>query len=447
MASIPHSAEKDIESSASSTDMLDTMNFPASKPESQAIEDNSTPPPPAKDEEGTLLAWSQVLMSHLVSFNAWGYLNSFGLFQAYYTTTLLPSVTPSTISWIGSVQILLSFLVGSVSGRALDAGYLRHVLFLGSVLQLVGIMTTSVSSKYWHLLLAQGICKGLGDGLMFCPAVAVVPTYFVKRRRALAMSLAASGTATGGMVFPVMARELMPRIGFAWTVRAMGLVVLVNAVVILALARAKPAGTEKRPWFEWRAFREREYALFCVGMFLNWWALYFAFFYISAFAKTQLNIDTSTSLVLLLLINAVGLPGRIVFGLLSDRFLGPLRTLIPVALCTSILFYSWAAVHSLSGLYAFCALYGFFGSAIQGLFPASCASLTTDLRTIGARTGMCFAVVSIAALTGSPIGGALVQLHGRYLDAQMFGGSSLLAGSAALVAAYWVSVSRRKVDV
>lgn len=159
-------------------------------------------------------------------------------------------------------------------------------------------------------------------------------------------------------------------------------------------------------------------------------------FQVSAFAKAILGVDTSTSLTLLLLMNAIGGPSRVIFGLVADRLLGPLCTLIPVAFCTGILFYSWAGVESLGSLYAFCVLYGFFCAAIQGLFPAACASLTTDMKSIGARTGMCFAVVSFATLTGPPIGGALIQINdGTYLYAQVFGGSALMAGTLALTAA------------
>lgn len=112
-------------------------------------------------------------------------MNSFGLFQAYYTTTL-PSIPPSSISWIGSLQIFPTFGIGIVSGRALDAGYLRAVVITGCTLQVVAIMTASLASaSYWQLLLTQGLCKGLGDGLLFCPVVANAPTYFPQIRAGL----------------------------------------------------------------------------------------------------------------------------------------------------------------------------------------------------------------------------------------------------------------------
>lgn len=67
-------------------------------------------PPP----DGGLQAWTQALMGHLVVFNTWGYINSFGVFQTYYVSAL--NQTPSAISWLGSIQIFLLFAIGSVSG-------------------------------------------------------------------------------------------------------------------------------------------------------------------------------------------------------------------------------------------------------------------------------------------------------------------------------------------
>lgn len=51
-------------------------------------------PPP----DGGLAAWCQVVMVHLIVFNTWGYVTSFGVFQTYYVTTLGHS--PSDISWV-----------------------------------------------------------------------------------------------------------------------------------------------------------------------------------------------------------------------------------------------------------------------------------------------------------------------------------------------------------
>ena len=228
--------------------------------------------------DGGLVAWSQVIAGHLVAFNSWGYVNSFGLFQAYYTLTL--SQAPSKISWIGSIQIFLTLFVGTFSGRAMDAGYYRHVAFAGLGLQVLGIFMTSLITEYWQLLLAQGICQGLGNGLVFPPTVALVSTYFVKKR-AVAISCMSCGTATGGIVFPLIARQLLDKLGFGWTIRVMGLIMLVNSVVALALARVRHTSRSTGPLIELSAFADFWYSLFGLGLLLACLGLYFGYYYVS----------------------------------------------------------------------------------------------------------------------------------------------------------------------
>ncbi len=236
--------------------------------------ENPGPPPDAG-----IVAWAQVAMCHLVVFNTWGYINSFGVFQTYYTASL--SVSPSAISWVGSVQIFLLFFIGTLSGRATDAGYFRHTMILGSILQLVGIFTTSLCVRYWHFFLSQGVCTGLGNGLVFCPALSLLATYFRPEKRSLAIAIGAAGSGTGGLVIPAIAQNLFPRIGFAWTVRVIGFVMLGIMSVVFALARPRLGARKTGPLIEWAALRELPFTLFSIGMFFVFWGLYFAFYYVS----------------------------------------------------------------------------------------------------------------------------------------------------------------------
>jgi MFS family permease len=120
------------------------------------------------------------------------------------------------------MQVWLTFVVGAFSGRMLDAGLFLPTFCVGVVLQVTGIFLMSLSTKYWQLVLTQGIMTGLGGGIFFCPAIGLVATYFSKRR-AIAVGITSTGNAAGGMIYPVLARELLGRIGFAWTARVLGL--------------------------------------------------------------------------------------------------------------------------------------------------------------------------------------------------------------------------------
>ena len=293
---------------------------------------------------------------------------------------------------------------------------------------------TSLSTKYWQLFLAQGICTGLGNGLLFCPTVSMVSTYF-GRNKSLAISITASGTATGGIVFPSIVQHLLPKIGFGWTVRVVGFVMLAVQVVALTFSKSRLPPRKSGPIVEWSAFRELPYCLFAIGMFLNFWGLYFAFYYIGSFGRDIIGISQTDSVNNLLILNGVGLFGRIIPGYLADHHFGPLNTLIPIVFVSALLLYCWAAISTRSGLIGFDVIYGLTAAAMQSLFPATLSSLTADLAKTGVRMGMIFSVVSFACLTGPPLAGALVQrLDGGYLYAQMFAGSVMMAGCATLLA-------------
>ena len=156
-----------------------------------------TEPPP----DGGFTAWSQVLVSHLLVVNGFGYISSFSLFESHWVTVLDRSA--SAVSWVGSMQMFLLFFVGTLSGRAMDAGFFRSLIYAGCTLQILGTFTTSACQRYWQLFLSQGVVNGLGNGLLFTPAVALVGTYFSKKR-ALALGFAACGAPVGGVVFPVV---------------------------------------------------------------------------------------------------------------------------------------------------------------------------------------------------------------------------------------------------
>ncbi|KAL4882347.1 major facilitator superfamily domain-containing protein [Aspergillus karnatakaensis] len=386
-------------------------------------------PPP----DGGFLAWSQVALAHMIIFNTWGYINSFGVFQSYYTESLGRS--PSDISWVGSIQIFLLFFIGTFSGRATDAGYFKVTLTIGALLELFSIFMTSLCTKYWQLFLAQGVGQGLGCGLMFCPTIALTPTYFSKNR-SLAIGIVASGSATGGLVFPAVVMRLLPRIGYGWTMRTLGFISLATLIPCLIGLRQRLPPRRSGPLVEWSAFKELPYSFFAIGMFLNFWGLYIGFFYIGSFSRDIIGVSTSTSINVLLLMNGIGLLGRVIPNKMADIYTGPLNMLIPFSFCTGLVALCWAGVHNLSGVYGFAAFYGLVAAGIQSLFPATLSTLTTDLKKMGARMGMIMSVVGVAALIGSPIAGALVQHgDGDYLYAQMFMGSVILAGTLCLTAA------------
>jgi len=239
-------------------------------------------PPP----DGGLNAWTQCACAWLVVFCTWGYANAFGAFQAYYINNL--NLDGSTVSWIGSINVFTLFFVSTFSGRALDAGLFLPVFAIGAVFQIVGIFTTSVSSTFWQLLLSQGLATGIGSGIFFCPSMGICATYFSKRR-GIAVALATSGNSVGGMIYPIIVTQLLPKIGYGWTVRVLGFLNLACLAVVFTFMRPRLPPRKAGPLLDYESFRDLPFMLFVAGIFCAMWSLYFTVYFVSVFGRYFLD--------------------------------------------------------------------------------------------------------------------------------------------------------------
>ncbi len=167
-------------------------------------------------------------------------------------------------------------------------------------------------------------------------------------------------------------------------------------------------------------------------------------FQIGVYGREIIGIRFEDSVSLLMVMNGVGIPGRLIPGLLADYFLGSLNLLCPFAALSGIAMLVWTGVRSVSGLWAFSAFYGFFAAGTQALFASALHALTADPRKAGVRMGMCLSFISFACLTGPPLAGVLIQQKdGEFLYAQVWAGGMLVCGSLTLVAARVAKVGFR----
>ena len=394
-------------------------------------------PPP----DGGVVAWTQAVLTHLVIFTTWGFINSFGLFQSYYVDNMQIG-TPSAVAWIGTIEVWILFNVGTFSGRATDAGFFRLTFCSGVVVSLIGIFMLSLCKTYWQVFLAQGVCMGFGFGLVFLPAITVVSTYFLKNRSA-ALGITVTGSATGGLVFPAIAQQMLPTHGFAWTVRVMGFVQMACLITCAIFLKPRLPPRKTGPIIEWAAFRETAYSLYLLCGFFFFWSVYIGFFFLTSYARNVIGISQASSLNLLLVLNGVGVVGRMGCNIFA-KYTGPINMLIPAIIATGIMGFGWIGVSSVTGLWVFTVIYGITAAALQGLWPVVLTSLTADPKKVGVRTGMGFAWVGFAVLTGPPIGGALQEINGgNFLYCQIFAGLTMFVSASLLVATRWAVLRQR----
>lgn len=366
-------------------------------------------------------------------FNSWGIVNTFGSYQAYYETELLSSWSPSSISWIGSIQAFLLLFVAALTGPIYDAGYFRALLLFGSFMLVLGQMMLSLAHAYWQVLLAQAFCIGIGTGALFVPSIAILSTYF-STRIGMAIGISASGSSFGGVIYPIMFHKLLPRLGFAWTTRILGFVILATMLIPNLVMRVRVLPPKSRSLFDLPAFLIPAYSIQVAGFFAGFMGLYMPFFYAQLYALQRHITNENLAFYLLAVMNSTSVFGRIVPNIFAD-ILGPFNVVIPCCLVSAVLCMCFIAVDSSAGIIVLMAFYGFFSGSFVSLPPTVIVQLSGDAREkIGTRLGQSFAFVSIGLLIGTPIGGAILDNKG--FDALWtFGGSMLFASAAFLIMA------------
>ncbi|KAL2142700.1 hypothetical protein VTI28DRAFT_788 [Corynascus sepedonium] len=416
------------------------------KPEERAAETGATPASPADSvPDGGLMAWLQVVGSAAILVNTWGMINTFGVFQAYYEAELLRTHSSSDISWIGSTQSALLFLVGVVAGPLYDAGYFRHLLIVGLFLIVLGQFMTSLCTAYWQVMLAQGIAMGIGMGLTFLPSAAILGQYF-SRHRALALGLSSVGSPIAGSVFPILFSRLQPRVGFGWATRAIAFILLGVSVIPIACMRTRvPPAARRRSLIDRSALRDAPYLLFVVGGVFAFLTLYVTFFYITLFATSRHVASDSFAPYLVTLLNAGSILGRIIPNALADRY-GSMNLITVCIFVSAVLVFGWLGIRDLGGAVVYALLYGAFSGGVVSLTPSVIVGLSPDMGRVGARMGMSFVVMGIAILVGTPIAGAILgsEEHPQWLGTQLYSAFGLLLATACFCVSRFLLYRRKR---
>lgn len=145
--------------------------------------------------EGGNKAWLSLLGASTAMFVSFGWVNCIALFQAEYETNQLKKYSPSTVSWITSMEckyelpevcksrfhinqyiVFFILFMSPLAGRMFDNYGPRLPVAIGTFMHVFGLMMTSLSKEYYQFALSQSVCSGIGASLIFTPCMTAVST-------------------------------------------------------------------------------------------------------------------------------------------------------------------------------------------------------------------------------------------------------------------------------
>jgi MFS family permease len=359
-------------------------------------------------------------------------MNAYGAFQTFYQLDFLKSQSSSAISWIGSTQGFLLFLISMAAGPVFDAGHLRLLLWVGSFFLVAGTLLVSLTSHYWQVFVTQAIMIGLGLGCLYLPAPAVVSQYFNKNT-ALAMSISSAGSAIGGVLYPIAFTHLEQNLGFGWAIRILGFLLLATSIPPVVLMRTKLPPKSSWSIIDQKALQDIPYLLLNLGLFFGFMGLYIVFYYIELFAIARTDISHDLAGYLLIILNLSSLPGRVIPGYYADK-IGSINVQTAMVFLNAILAFCLVTIRTTSALLVVCVLFGFSAGAFMGLPAAGIVSLTADKTRIGTRIGMTLAFVGFGVLVSNPIAGAILGDGGKWTGLICWCGALCLASTLSMLA-------------
>jgi MFS family permease len=324
-----------------------------------------------------------------------------------------------------STAMTLAFLalaVGSIGwGHLSDRVGPRAIVFTGSVLLAGGIALASLAPSLLAFQLLFGVVVGAGAAAIFAPLMACVTGWF-DTRRSLAVSLVSAGMGMAPMTMSPLAAWLVQV--HDWRTALQIIAALVAGVMLptALLVRRPPAlaagataalpGTAAEPAMSVRqAVRSAPFLILVVTSFLSCATHSGPIFHTVSYA-VACGIPLMAAVSIYSLEGLAGLAGRVVFGLLGDRF-GAARILVLALLAQAVVALGYVAARELGSFYAVAALFGFTYAGVMPLF-AVIARENFPLRMMGTVIGATTMASSLGMALGPVLGGWIYDTFSSY---------------------------------
>ena len=355
-------------------------------------------------------AWWQVAACFLTTFTVYGINYSFGAFFRAMADTFGSSRAATSL--VFGITTATVFLLGAFSGRLGDRIGPRPLLIAGAALAGLSLWATSTvgSLRLGYLTLGGGM--GVATALVYVPMTAVVGGWFVKRR-ALALAIGVAGIGVGNLVMNPVSARLIDSIGWRSTYRWYAIGAIVALLLCAVIARPAPvrAGAVAKEAVA-RALRSPMFRWMYAAAALMTFALFVPFVHLTNYAKSH-GIRASRAALLVGLIGAFSVAGRIVFGLLGVRF-GSRRLYLGAFATISVSFLLWLGA---GGSYAMLVLFTLVFGVAYGAFIALAPSVAAEqfgVSGLGAILGTLYTSSSIGGLLGPPTAGWLIDRSGYH---------------------------------
>jgi MFS family permease len=323
-----------------------------------------------------------------------------------------------------SIAMTINFLALAVAGFGwgilVDRFGPRLVVVSGSVLLGLGIALASRSQSLLEFQLVYGILVGAGAGAIFAPLMATVTGWF-DTQRSLAVSLVSAGMGIAPMTVAPLAAKLVSI--YDWRTSQLLIAILAWAVLLPAalLVRRPPAvvsqvagggaSVDDRGVTAMAALRSPQFMVLALTYFFCCATHSGPIFHTVSYA-ISCGLPAMVAVSIYSVEGLAGLGGRLLFGVLGDRF-GAKPVLVAGLLLQAVGAAAYFFVREVGAFYAVAAV---FGLAYAGVMPlyAVIARENFPMHVMGTVFGAATMASSLGMALGPLAGGWIFDTFASY---------------------------------
>ena len=330
-------------------------------------------------------------------------------------------------AWIIGVTNAVMLVAARPAGRYIDRFGPAVVVRFGAVTVAAGFIISSVAPSLLIVIVAFGALVGSGMTVAFVPGVAVVSQWF-DERRGLALAIAVSGSGVGAFLMAPLVDFLVRtgswRSAMQWVAAIVFGILMIVSVMLVPGPGREIARTKVRlgALLATKKFRQ----LF-IGHGLVGFSFMVPFLYLVPYSL-DVGIGATTAAWLLGIMGLSGVVGRVVLGVIGDRF-GPMVAMTITCVGMTAGHILWAGSSALIGLLVTAVVYGWFAGAYAALLPAV-TSRYLGLADFASVMGGVYFGAAAGMLLAAPLVGAIFDATGSYLFGILISLGFVIGGTA-----------------
>jgi len=398
--------------------------------------------------------WTNMLQNHYrwIIVAAGGVLGCVAIGALFSLPVFLRPIAQATGWSTTGISSAMTFAFVALAFGSIAWGHLsdrfgpRIVVMAGTLLLTIGLALSSLATSLVAFQLLFGVVVGASAAAIFAPMMACVTGWF-DTRRSLAVSLVSAGMGMAPMTMSPLAAWLIETHDWRTSLQIIAALVAAIMVPVALLVRRPPAlahatatATAHEPALSvGQALRSAPFLILVLTSFLSCATHSGPIFHTVSYAVTC-GIPLMAAVSIYSLEGLAGMGGRLVFGLLGDRF-GAARVLVLALLAQAIVALGYVYTRQLGSFYAVAALFGFTYAGVMPLF-AVIARENFPLRMMGTVIGGTTMASSFGMALGPVVGGLIYDSFASY--AWLFIGAFALGLGAFLSALAFTRLPRRQ---